>query len=171
MLARRDLGYHAAIALVQPDLRGDDTGANPRHARARAAADLPEPPRPSRRTSSRWPEESSCRDRVTLQFRLVQAALLASASFARRISSALSSCLSTNGAAGSWRRFRRCRGLVLVVARRFLVFGLSFDFLLRLCRRSAGLVFSASKTGGGRSCGAPWRRTPGRDRAGRGTSG
>ena len=119
--SRGDLGNHATIALVQTDLRGHDAGANRRHAGWLAVADLREPPRPSRRTLSRWPEgaipfdlQTSGQNRATTnqtgqaERRTIdptrqcsaQAALaFGSASFALMTSSALSSCLSTKGPA------------------------------------------------------------------------
>ncbi len=148
-----------------------------------AAADLPVPPRPSRRTSSRWPEGSIRRDRVTFwtvgsgraasgeldesspvtthdSLARSHAALLASASLARMTSSALSSCLSTNVPAGTCGDFGVAAALFLSSP------GLSclrsFPRLLASASRRWPAWFSRSRKRARASCDVPWRRNPGR---------
>ena len=86
-----------------------------------------------------------------------------SATLPLMISSALSSCLSTNGPAACRRDFALAVGLALV----FRDLRRAFGFVLRLLSAWP----SAPRARRQASCGGPWRRIPGRDRAGRRTSG
>src|ERR1700678_4548301 len=98
MLARRDLRNHATIAPVQRHLRRDNARADPRYPGARR-------PRAFEHRGSRLVARRLDRQKDQLgsfcYLRLApDHAPLVSASLRRRISSALSSCLSMNFAGG-----------------------------------------------------------------------